>query len=126
MKRGLFKSKKTTLFDSVKPGDWVYYPSTEGLALLAEVLGKNVDKLVLGIDNEYYITKNNFNENAIMPTSEVSSYMIMESLKDPENDLIYIRYRFNKTWIDKLYNRYCIWIGRNEGITKIEKAQVES
>lgn len=101
--------------DKVNKGQKIYYPSTSGIALILEVLDSSEQDFLVDIDGrKYYIPKVSIDAHGI-PLDETRKHVyVAQRLEDPENDIVYLRYMWNETPIDKMYNRYCAWKGRVE------------
>lgn len=100
--------KKPDAFDKAKPGQKWYYPSTNGVALIAEVQGKNDKAIVARIGKDtIYLEKQGWVELAIPMTPKQAKVYASKRLEDPENSIIYIRYSWVETIIDRFYNWYC-------------------
>lgn len=113
--------KKKDLFERIRIGDIVYYPSIKAEALIAEILAKNEEHVVIGIDNtEYYISRAKFVSNACSIEKHRGEVIMYNTLRDPDNDIVYMRYKLNKSLIDKAYNLYCSYTGRNQ-VLKVDK-----
>lgn len=101
-----------TKFESTHVGDKFFYPSNNGRALICHVLGKSDHSVIVRISkkDKVYVEKDHWNEYAV-PLPKID---IISTIEDPDNKLIYIRYRRDSTWVDKLYNWYCKNIRRND------------
>lgn len=104
--------KTKTKFESAQIGDKFFYPATNGRALICHVLGKSEHSVVVKVSkkDKIYLEKDNWEEYAV-PLPKIDIYSVIE---DPENKLVYIRYRRTNTWVDRLYNWYCKKLRKND------------
>ena len=91
-------------FETAVKGSKYFYPSTSGRALTTTVVGKADHSLVVrvGKTDTIYIESNLWNEYAV-PYPRID---ILDVIDDNENQIIFVRYRENTTWVDRLYNWY--------------------
>jgi hypothetical protein len=109
------------LVDKIQKGDKLYYPSVKGAALICEVLSKSEDDLLVDIGGKsYYLPKESVNSHAIMIDQNKAKSFVTQIIEDPDNKLVYLRYMWNDTWVDKAYNEYCRSLNRIEEPLVIE------
>lgn len=95
-------------FDKLMTGQKMYYPSTSGIALICEVIKKSEDDVLVDIEgSRYFIPKSSVDKHAITLDEEKSITFVSQRIEDPENKIIYLRYKYNDGFIDRFYNWYC-------------------
>lgn len=98
----------TQITDQLTPGDKIYYPSVKGMALLCEVIDQSDKDILVEIDGDnFYLPKKSVNSHAIIIDDKTAKSYITQRIEDPENKIVYLRYRWEDTWVDHWYNRYC-------------------
>jgi hypothetical protein len=107
----LFRKKKVT--ETLHVDDKIYYPSTTGMALIAEVKAISDKDVVVRINGkEHYLQKESVDDHAVVLKATQAKMFVSQRIEDPDNDIVYYRLTYNETWIDKLYNWYCRLLGR--------------
>ena len=103
---------------STSIGDKLYYPSTKGIALICEVKNKSEKDVLVDIGGKfYYIPNDSIDLHAIRIEDKRSKVFVTQRIEDPENTIVYLRYVFRQTWIDRLYNWYCKLLKRKNSMT---------
>ena len=94
--------------DSLKPGDKIFYPSDSGIALICQVLSLSSDDVLVQIDDKkFFLPKESVESYAVVMDKVKASTYVTQRLDDPDNSLIYLRYTWRETLLDKVYNWYC-------------------
>lgn len=106
-----------SLSEKIKKGNKLYYPSVKGIALLCEVLEESESDFLVDIEGRlFYLPKTSVDAHAILLDDVRSKMFVAQRLEDPENTLVYMRFKWNETLVDKMYNRYCKWKNRVERV----------
>ena len=101
--------------DSIKPGDKFYYPSVKGMALLCEVLDKSEKDILVDIEGRnFYLPNKEVNSHGIIIDEAKARAYVSQRIEDPANKIVYLRYHWNDTFVDRAYNDYCKLMGRIE------------
>lgn len=101
--------------NKLKKGDKLIYPSSNGVALICRVEDwSRLDVLVSINERRFFIPKQSVDEHAILLSGEKAKIYVTQQLIDDDHALIYMRYRHNETFWDRLYNRYCRIKGRDK------------
>lgn len=109
-----------------KVGSKIYYPSKNGIALICEVVGFSESDVLLSIgDQRYYIPRTSVLSHAIPIEEERSKMYISQRLEDPDNKIVYLRYKWQETLFDRAYNAYCSALGRGTGPLVIDASEPE-
>lgn len=102
--------------DNLKKGDKLYYPSNNGLALVCRVIEKTKkDALVEIRGQRYFIPLQSIDQHGVRYDNHSPRVNIQQYLDDPDHNLVYVRYTWDDTFIDRLYNRYCKLQNRLKG-----------
>lgn len=123
-----------SISENIKIGQKFYYPSNTGIALICEVLAKSKKDVMVKIaDGKFYLPMESIDQHAILLDDEKSKVYVTQRIDDPENKMVYMRYKFKETIIDRFYNWYCKKSGRidtfvikPEEPTKAIPAQIEN
>jgi len=97
-----------TVNNKFKSGQLMYYPSIKGMALLCEVLDESEKDVLVRIEGKkFYLPKESVNNHAILLDETRSKIFVSQRIEDPDNQIVYLRYNYNDSILDKLYNWYC-------------------
>lgn len=112
--------------NKLKRGDILYYPSIKGIALICEVLDQSEkDLLVLIEGRQYYLPKASVEAHGILIDQHKAKSYITQRMEDPDNKLVYLRYVWNDSWVDRLYNTYLKGLGRIDEPIVLEAVEGE-
>lgn len=115
---------KGKLSGTLKKGDKICYPSSNGVALICEIRGESKLDFLVGIENRtFFIPKTSVDAHAIVLKGDRARIFVTQQFVDEDNSLVYIRHRYNETLMDRLYNWYCRWKGRDVVNAKPVKAK---
>jgi len=104
MKYIFWRKGEGDFFDSTEVGGSYYYPSKDGVALIVQVMGKTEGSLVIRVgDFKVYIARGDWNQWAIPYNRRIK---VVDCLQDPDNDMVFVRYKFIDSIIDRVYNWY--------------------
>lgn len=102
--------------DKLNIGDKIYYPSVNGMALLCQIVEKSEKDVMVQIEGrKFYLPKDIVRDHAILLDHERANAFVTQRIEDPDNQIVYLRYLWNETLIDRAYNSYCRRKGRIEG-----------
>jgi hypothetical protein len=121
------------IVNAIEPGDILYYPSNEGIALICEVIDKSEKDVLVDINGKsHYLPKASVNNHGILIDKDTAAAYITQRLEDPDNRIIYLRYVWKENWVDRAYNTFCQKLDRidepiivpshDEGTTTVKPA----
>ncbi len=117
----------THMTTQLRTGDKIYYPSVKGMALLCEVIDKSEKDVLVSIDDkQFYLPNESVNAHAIVIDEARAKAYVAQRVEDPANKIVYLRYLWDETWVDRAYNDFCRSRGRIEEPHIIEAVDVEA
>lgn len=64
------------------------------------------DYLIIAGGIEQFVSKDTVKNHGILLPQKAAKAYITQRTEDPENKLVFLRYVYKETWIDRLYNWY--------------------
>lgn len=90
---------------NVKKSDKFYLPMHSGEAAIFKIVGESNDDYLLDHNGSLiYIPKDAFQKHAIKVGIAVDK-LVLKTITDEK--MVYVRFTYKETWIDKIYNFYC-------------------
>lgn len=122
LKTALYPFHGPTLSTELEIEEKILYPATNGVAIIAEVLDKSEMDVLCAVQREghvmlerprtWYIPNEAVDAHAIRLDKLRGKVYIGQTDVDPSHDIMYVRYVWRATWVDRLYNWWCRRMGR--------------
>lgn len=104
-----------SILNELSPGDKMYYPSDTGIALLCQVLDTSKEDILVRIgEKKFFLPKESVEDHAIKLNKSQGMTYVAQRIEDPDNSIVYLRYRYRETLLDRLYNWYCRKLKRGD------------
>ena len=91
----------------LKPGEKIVLPNTDGIAVIAEIVSDTIkDYLIDAGGLQQFVSKETVKYHALLLDTTQAKAYITQRIEDPENKIVFLRFVYADTIIDRLYNWY--------------------